>query len=268
MLGNEGSLLLKQVRIVLVEPAGPLNVGAIARVMKNFGLGQLVLVNPHCDPLGAEARQMAVHGQDVLEAAQVVESLALALQGCQRAIATTARDRELARLERPDEALSWLLPLASEVTALIFGPENRGLNNDELYHAQRFIKIPSDPTYASLNLAQAVAVCCYELSRQSQLPKGVQPITEIPEGLRTSPSSAKHAEIASLDELNGYYLHLESVLLKIGYLYPHTAASRMRKFRRLLHRTMPTTEELALLRGILRQVEWATHSDESKSTSD
>lgn len=260
---------LKNVRIVLVEPAGPLNVGAIARVMKNFGLGPLVLVNPQCDPLGGEARQMAVHGQDVLEAAQVVDRLPLALKGCQRAMATTARERELeTSLESPDPALAWLLAPELEATALIFGPEDRGLNNEELYHAQRFIKIPSDPTYASLNLAQAVAVCCYELSRQSLVLRGVQPEAQKLETLRTSTSSAKHADIASLDELDGYYLHLESVLLKIGYLYPHTAARRMRKFRRLLHRTMPTSDELAMLRGILRQVEWATHQGESKPTQD
>jgi tRNA/rRNA methyltransferase len=84
-------MALARVRIVLVEPAGPLNVGAVARVMKNMGLRTLVLVNPQCDPLGIEARQMAVHGVDILEAAQCVATLPAALTGCQRAIATTAR---------------------------------------------------------------------------------------------------------------------------------------------------------------------------------
>jgi tRNA/rRNA methyltransferase len=85
-----------------VEPAGPLNVGAIARVMKNLGLQQLVLVNPQCDPLSAEARLMAVHAVDILETAQQVATLPEALQGCQRAIATTARVRSLsAVLEYP-----------------------------------------------------------------------------------------------------------------------------------------------------------------------
>ncbi len=75
---------LDSLRIVLVEPAGPLNVGAIARVMKNMGLRQLVLVNPQCDPLGAEARQMAVHAPNILEQAQIVATVPDALVGCQR----------------------------------------------------------------------------------------------------------------------------------------------------------------------------------------
>ncbi|HEY9806724.1 MAG TPA: RNA methyltransferase, partial [Candidatus Obscuribacterales bacterium] len=167
---------LANVRIVLVEPAGPLNIGAIARVMKNMGLHQLVLVNPHCDPLGPEARQMAVHAIDLLTTARVVPNLPTALQGCQRAIATTARPRAIeTELEHPRNALPWLLAEAAGAenpeagstellqSALIFGPEDRGLSNEELNYAQRFIRIPSSPAYPSLNLAQAVAVCCYEL---------------------------------------------------------------------------------------------------------
>jgi rRNA methylase len=97
-------MALASVRIVLVEPAGPLNVGAVARVMKNMGLRTLVLVNPQCDPLGVEARQMAVHGVDILEAAQQVATIPAALMGCQRAIATTARVRTLST---PLESLEW-----------------------------------------------------------------------------------------------------------------------------------------------------------------
>lgn len=239
---------LARVRIILVEPAGPLNVGAVARVMKNMGLHQLVLVNPQCDPLGQEARQMAVHGVDILEAAQQVATLPDALTGCQRAIATTARARTLPTpLEPPRTALPWLLE--KEVTsALIFGPEDRGLNNVELNYAQRFVCIPSSPEYPSLNLAQAVAVCCYELyqSTQSHAPL-------MPHALPMPYSG----ESAPLEILEGYYEHLEAVLLKIGYLYPHTAPARMEKFRRLLNRATPSTEEVAMLRGILRQMEWA-----------
>ncbi|MEM7793798.1 MAG: RNA methyltransferase, partial [Cyanobacteria bacterium P01_C01_bin.118] len=158
---------LAQLRIVLVEPAGPLNIGSVARVMKNFGLTQLVLVNPQCDPYGGDARQMAVHAYDVIEASKTVNTLAEGLVGCQRAIATTARSRDLQTpLESPDLTLSWLLDVSP--TALIFGPEDRGLNNDEMLHAQRFIKIATRPPYESLNLAQAVAICCYELSQVGQ----------------------------------------------------------------------------------------------------
>ena len=235
---------LAQLRIVLVEPAGPLNIGSAARVMKNFGLSQLVLVNPQCDPHSSEAKQMAVHAYNLIEAAKIVDTLPEALVGCQRAIATTARSRDLQTpLESPELTLPWLLE--SYPSALIFGPEDRGLNNNEMLQAQRFVKIDTRPPYESLNLAQAVAICCYELSQAEQ--RSGDPV---------SPSAN---EAATLDQLEGYYHHLEAVLLKIGYLYPHTAPSRMRKFRQLGHRADLSSQDVAMLRGILRQIDWATH---------
>ena len=268
---------LEPIRIILVEPAGPLNIGSVARVMKNMGLRRLVLVNPHCNLLGAEARQMAVHGVDLLEAAQTVTTIPEALQGCQRAIATTARVRTPeTQLETPEEALPWLLSDSAGngarnhstdiQSALIFGPEDRGLSNRELNYAQRFIQIPANPAYPSLNLAQAVAVCGYVLYRSAQAaavetaaePLGANlPKTIFGEGRAEKTSLSLTADLGNLE---GYYQHLEAILLKIGYLYPHTAESRMEKFRRLLHRARPSEQEVAMLRGILRQVEWALDS--------
>ena len=233
---------LARVRIVLVEPAGALNVGSVARVMKNMGLQQLVLVSPRCDPLSSEARHMAVHGSDILETAKQVDSLPQALHGCQRAIATTARSRSLpTRLEPPQAALPWLVTDNLD-SALIFGREDRGLSNLELNYAQRFVSIPAHPNYSALNLAQAVAICAYELYQASQQP-----------AIIPTPQSSQ----ASLEVLEGYYQHLETVLLKIGYLYPHTAAARMEKFRRLFNRANLSQEEVAMLRGILRQMDWS-----------
>lgn len=243
---------LSQVRIVLVEPAGALNVGSIARILKNMGLHRLVLVNPQCDPLSDDARLMAVHAADLLETAEIVQTLPEALKGCQRAIATTARMRSVdTKLEHPRTALPWLLTgeTRSE-SAIVFGSEERGLSNEELKYAQRFVCIPSSPTYASLNLAQAVAVCCYELFQVTQ--------NLVTEDLQRSPAAdSESLTLASLDLLEGYYQHLETLLLKVGYLHPHTAQSRMEKFRRLFNRAYLSPEEVALLRGILRQVEWA-----------
>lgn len=193
---------------------------------------------------------MAVHAYDVIEAASMVSTLPEALAGCQRAIATTARTRDLQTpLESPELALPWLLETSP--TALIFGPEDRGLNNDEMLQAQRFIKIDTHPPYESLNLAQAVAICCYELSRVSQRPVQSVPLTDF----------STSSDAATLDDLDGYYQHLESILLKIGYLYPHTASSRMRKFRQIGHRAALSTQDVAMLRGILRQIDWATHQE-------
>ncbi|MEA5502429.1 RNA methyltransferase [Halotia wernerae UHCC 0503] len=244
---------LAGLRIVLVEPAGPLNVGAIARAMKNFGLQQLVLVNPQCDRLSVEALRMAVHAKEILESAVIVATLPEALQGCVKAIATTARVRDWeAPLENPRTALPWLLESPIQPAALIFGREDRGLSNEELNYAQRFIRIPTNESYASLNLATAVAICCYELAQYAELPE-----TQTP----------KETELAPLELVESYYQQLESLLLNIGYLYPHTAASRMEKFRLLYNRTHLQTKEVTMLLGILRQVEWAikTHREGENS---
>ncbi len=234
--------LLKKVRLILVEPAGSLNVGSIARIMKNMGLTRLVLVNPQCDYNSEEARKMAVHAGDVLEEAKIVPTLLEALQGVNRAIATTARQRSLpTELESPKVALPWLLSNNLE-TALLFGPEDRGLSNLELNYAHRYICISSNPEYPVLNLAQAVAICAYELYQltQSNLPYNIDAATDL----------------ASLEVVEGYYQHLESILLKIGYLHPHTATARMEKLRRLFNKAQLTAEEVTSLRGILRQIDW------------
>ncbi len=243
---------LSHIRIVLVEPAGALNVGSIARILKNMGLSRLVLVNPSCDPLSAEARQMAVHAADLLESAEIVPTLPDALKGCQRAIATTVRTRSVnTPLEHPRTALPWLLGEDQPTlqSALIFGSEDRGLSNEELKYAQRFVCIPSSPVYQSLNLAQAVAICGYELYQSVSQPTTISQPVSVP---IQNPDL-----LASLDDLEGYYKTLEELLLKIGYLHPHTASSRMEKLRRLLNRAYPAPEEVALLRGMLRQVNWA-----------
>ncbi len=235
---------LASVRVVIVEPAGDRNVGAIARVMKNFGLQRLILVNPQCDPHSEDAQHMAVHARDVLAAATVVDTLKEALHGCVRAIATTARDRPNASLEHPHTALPWLLETPLEqASALIFGPECRGLSNQELNYAQRFVRIPSHPNYSSLNLAQAVAVCCYELTQSMAFAQ--------------SDRSMPQVDYAAFEELEGYYQHLQEVLLAIGYIYPHTAASRMEKFRQIFNRTYLDKHEVRMLRGILTQMQWA-----------
>ncbi|NER52893.1 MAG: phosphoenolpyruvate carboxykinase (ATP), partial [Symploca sp. SIO1A3] len=155
-------------------------------------------------------------------------------------------------LEPPRLGLPWLLE-ESVNSALIFGPESRGLSNVELNYAQRFVCIPSNPEYPALNLAQAVAVCCYELyqigqQKLSKLQDSVShPLAPTPQSIDAAP----------LEMLEGYYQHLETLLLEIGYLYPHTAPARLEKLRRLFNRAHPTTAEVAMLRGILHQMKWA-----------
>ena len=254
--------LLANIRVVLVEPAGALNVGSIARIMKNMGLTRLVLVNPKCDLASDEARQMAVHAVDVLENAEITKSLPMALSGCQQAIATTVRARSVPIvLESPSVVLPALLTPNLQ-SALIFGAEERGLSNDELKYAQRFICIESNPDYPSLNLAQAVAVCVYQLYQSyldSNGDRATTPAVSAPI-VETSPSNAP------IEVLEGYYQDLEAMLLEIGYLYPHTAPVKMEKFRRLYNRANLQPEEVAMLRGILRQIRWANRQQTKAST--
>ncbi|MEB3224302.1 MAG: RNA methyltransferase [Synechococcus sp.] len=238
---------LDHVRIVVVEPAGALNVGSIARVMKNMGLSQLYLVNPQCNHVGQEAFLMAVHGRELLEKAIVVADLPTALQGCKKAIATTGLQRSLPMpVETPKQALPWFLT-DDQPSAIIFGREDHGLSNEELNLAQRLVCIPTGDEYTSLNLAQAVTVFAYEL--RSLLTEPTSP------GVSVVPQT--DGDLADFQVLEGYYQHLERVLLQVGFLYPHTATSRMEAFRHLYRRANPSSREVAMLRGILRQVEWA-----------
>ncbi|MBC7882607.1 MAG: RNA methyltransferase [Anaerolineae bacterium] len=232
---------LHHIRIVLVEPAGALNLGSIARSMKNFGLSQLWLVAPRCSVDDPDAQRMAVHAQDILTSAVVCSDLAVALADCERVAGTTARERKVSTpFQGADAVAPWLLGTTAEV-AYIFGPEDRGLNNAELSVCQRHVQIPTNPAYSSLNLAQAVTLCAYELFT-------CQP----------TPTTAKAASQPANAELEGFYTHLEQTLLTIGYLQPHTASSKLQKFRRLFNRAELTTEEITLLRGVLRQLAWAT----------
>lgn len=273
--------MLSHIRIVLVEPAGPLNVGSVARVMKNFGLEKLVLVRPRCDRHDPESLQMAVHARGLLDTAQIVDSLPEALVGVERAIATTGEIHDTPTpLEQPRQVLPWLLhprpastspncdvkpdpgsPLPAFQSALIFGREDHGLSTQELHYAQRLLQIPSEQAYTSLNLAQAVAVCCYELSQLASLP-----LEQRLSNIQSSPPNQSVVEQAdedrpaTLEALEGYYEQCESLLLEIGYLLPHTAASRMKRFRRLYHRAQPSDREVKMLRGILRQMRWALHN--------
>jgi tRNA/rRNA methyltransferase len=243
---------LERIRIVLVEPAGARNVGSIARIMTNMGLSQLVLVAPRCDWLGEEAMHMAVHARSLLAQAQVVPDLRTALIGCERVVATTHRqDLPMAPTQSPATALGWLRS-ATGPAAILFGREDRGLDNQELDFAQRYLRIPVDPAYTSLNLAQAVGICAYELVRAENEIDGAQPT--IPEQPQQTTDTG---DPATIDQIDRYLGQLETLLLDVGYLYPHTAPSRIAKLRRIYNRSNLSEEELALLWGTCKQLRWA-----------
>ncbi len=215
-----------------------------------MGLHHLVLVNPQCDPNDPEAIMMAVHGVEILQSVQVVSSLAESLQGCYRVIGTTGRDQSYPPewcITPPRVVMPWL---ASTLPgAIVFGPEDRGLNNEELALCQRHVMIPTALEYPSLNLAQAVGICCYEL-RLAVLDAWDQ-IPAAPQGKK---AQSAQLDPAPIEVIEGFYHHLETILLKIGYLQPHTAKRKLEKFRTLFNRAELTLQEVALLRGILRKI--------------
>lgn len=190
---------------------------------------------------------MAVHGREFLERAVVVPDLTTALTGCKKAIATTGLQRSLPMpVETPKAALPWFLE-DDQPSALIFGREDHGLSNSELNQAQRLVCIPTGDAYTSLNLAQAVAVCSYELRSLATEQQGFPP----------KEKAAPLPDLADLSELEGYYQHLERVLLQVDFYIPTPAPHGWKRFRNLYHRASPSSREVAMLRGILRQVEWA-----------
>ena len=218
--------------------------GSAARAMKNLGFSRLVLVDPHCEPLGREARMMAVEARDVLEGAQVHADLAGALDGATTVVGTT---RRLGKHRRPhlplDEAAPRLARLAGAgELAVVFGREDRGLTDAELDRATDLVYLRAAEIYPSFNLAQAVLLAAYELQRASG---GGRADTG------PAPLLAGHAE------REGFYEHLERALWAIGFLGPDSREVLMRRLRRIFGRTELTREEVKLLRGVARQTLWA-----------
>ncbi len=232
--------------LVLVEPAGPLNVGSVARLCANFGLDQLRLVAPRCDHLGEEALRMAVHGRRLLEGALLFPDLAAALADCRRVVACSGRvDSDAVPVDAPEDALAWLLAADSAApAALVFGREDRGLSTDELLLAGRILRLPTDDAYPSLNLSHAVAITLHERQRLRSTPAPL-------------PSSADPAQRRDLEAT---LADAEELLLEVGFLLPHTRHARMAKVRALLQRAGITGEEVALVRGMVRQLRWASRS--------
>jgi tRNA/rRNA methyltransferase len=247
----------RPIHLVLVEPAGPLNVGSVARLCANFAIGELRLVAPRCDPLDPMALRMAVHGRPVLESARRFASLADALADCGRVVATSGRrEGEPLALQGPGEALGWLLAgrdgrADPDPAAIVFGREDRGLSNGELLQAGRLLCLGTGDAYTSLNLSHAVAVVLHELHRHRA---GVAVAAAAARGPGEEPGGDPVARGA----LEATLADAEALLLEVGFLLPHTARARMAKLRALLQRAEVRPGELALLRGMVCQLRWAS----------
>lgn len=233
---------LKRLMVVLVETSNPLNIGAAARAMSNFGFLQLRVVNPY-DVAFREARS-AVGGAPVLADAKEYKTVAEAVADCTLVVGTTAvRHRELHHPLRRLEQGAKLIrkELAMGRVALLFGTEKTGLSNDDLSHCHWLMNIPTREQHISMNLGQAVAVCLYELIRDMKRP---------------SVKTAKVEKRASAAEVQ----RISSVLLESlhlsGYVNPISVASTEERVRRMVRRLEMSSKDAELWLGMYRQMLW------------
>lgn len=232
------------VRVVLMGTTHPGNIGATARAMKTMGLSRLHLVAPahFPDPM---AQATASNAVDVLNSAHVHEELRTALRGTRLVMGLTARPRRLAAPAL--DARTCAERLAAESTAypvaILFGREHSGLTNAELSHCHAVVHIPANPAYPVLNLAAAVQIVCYELFLAADS-TGVRHVAR-----------AEDSPIATMEELEGFYCHLQRMILASGYSRHRPEALLMQRLRRLFNRARPEHAELNLLRGIFAAIE-------------
>ena len=249
--------LLTRCRVVLVRPHYAGNLGATARVMRNFGLSDLVLVAPYASTNDLDARRMATHGLGV-----VVPDIGAALSDCVFSLATSSLTAGVFRsgtIGAAAEKMPELLAAAETgPVALVFGPEPHGLSNEEVGRCHGLVNIPSDVTSGSLNLAQAVAICCYEFRKAwSKKVNAARGKPEVPE--RT---------VAPFADQDRMFEHLREALTSVGYLFGERGDSLMHALRQLIGRSMPTPQEVKILHGLARQLLWASRQMKRDDTSD
>lgn len=231
---------LNRVRIVLVEPNHPGNIGGAARAMKNMGQSDLWLVNPKRFP-DPQADWRAAGSLDLLDATTVVATVDEAIADCHWVVGTSTRSR---RIPWP---INHARGIAREIAALdaetrvaiLFGREDNGLNNEELQRCNAHLQIPASPEYSSLNLAMAVQVVCYEIFQL---------------GLAPEPSSHWDRPIATKGEVSGMLDHLDKALTDSGFLDADNPGQTMTRLRRLFARVQMDETEVQILRGICRHI--------------
>ncbi len=239
--------MLNQIRIVLVNTSHPGNIGSAARAMKTMGLRDLYLVSPLFFP-DHKADELATGATDILQKAKVVSTLEEAISDCTLVVGTSARVRSVPwPLMAPREMAERISQESTESKiAIVFGREQSGLTNEELQRCHFHVQIPADAEYSSLNIAAAVQVIAYEL-RVASLAQETQPeVWDYP--------------LANADEVEMFFEHLQTVLVKIEFLKLSAPRKLMTRMRRLFLRARPDTMEMNMLRGMLTAIEDAIDS--------
>jgi tRNA/rRNA methyltransferase len=234
----KGRMNLDSISILLVRPKFHENIGSVARAMKNMGLSRLVVVNG-CSPLHPNAYKLASGAEDILERAEEFSTLREAISEMGFVVGTTSRGgKERRPFLTPETLAKRLMPLSLKNSiGLVFGSEKEGLTNEELSLCHLYVRIPSMESFASLNLAQAVMVLCYELFQaSSEIPK--QPI-----------------QLAQAEQLERMLEHMEKTLIQIGFLDSNHPKRIIRVLRKLFGRSQMDEREVQILQGIWSQMD-------------
>ena len=231
-------------KVILVEPKGPLNVGSVARLCSNFEVDELRIVSPKCDIFSLEAKKMALKGQKFLDHCKIFDNLEKAIFDCDLVIASCGRIdvSKDSFFESSEDILNWTKSFKKlNNLAIIFGREDRGLTNSELLLANKTFNIPTSQKNPSLNLSHAVSIVLYELNRSSK---------------RKFNKESEVFNLASSKQIHDSFLEIEELLLGVGYLLKHTSRAKINKFKSYILRANTSMQEINVLRGIVHQINW------------
>ncbi len=231
-------------KIILVEPNGPLNVGSVARLCSNFDVDELRMVSPKCDIFSLEAKKMALRGMKYLDQCKIFDNLERAIFDCDLVLATCGRidvEKNIV-FESSEDIFKWISSFKKiKNLAIVFGREDRGLTNDELLLANKTFNIPTSQNNPSLNLSHAVSIVLYELNKSFK---------------RDLNMELEVFNLASSKQIQESFLEIEELLLRVGYLLEHTSRLKIRKFKKYILRANTSMNEINTLRGIVNQVNW------------
>lgn len=261
--------MLERIRVVLVRPQRGGNVGAAARAMKNMGLSDLVLVAPRTR-VGVTATRMAAHAGDLLAARRTVGDVSRAVADCSLVVGTTCRlgGYRDGALELRGAVPEIVAAARRGRVAVLFGPEDHGLSNADLRSCQRLVTIPTSLDYASLNLAQAVLLCAYEIALHQEAQPGAR--ARAGSGARTGAGARARSGVRARSELRSadtavvggaereqLLTHFSQALDAIGFLSAQNPEHILHDVRSLFDRAGLRARDVRVWRGIARQILWA-----------
>jgi tRNA (cytidine32/uridine32-2'-O)-methyltransferase len=240
-------MTLKNIKIILIEPQNPGNIGATARAMKTMGLSQLTLINPLCFP-HKDAYIRATNATDILENCTIADTLPEVISDCRLVIGTSTRDRGgyVPAITAKETAIKIIDELKYSSVALIFGTESHGMTGKDIRLCNYYGYIPTNPDFSSLNLAAAVQTFCYEIFQQHLL--------ETCQGKIESGDNLLNKNYPSNNQLEFFYQQLEETMNLSGFIRPKHPGLIMQRLRGLFNRARLDSKEVNILQGILTSI--------------